>query len=114
MSLDVAGPARRPGAKLPACPDDNRQHWTTVILLRIRRLGVRVPPSAPHLRRPGSSLRCERRPFYLPRASASHNLSQLLGDLVNASKGPAALLQVIVARVDVGALGERGVVVPCP
>src|SRR5262249_36723755 len=38
----------------------------------------------------------------------------LLGDLVNAGEGSAALLKVRVARVDVGALGERGVVVACP
>jgi hypothetical protein len=40
MSLDTDGSARRPSVKLPACPDDNRQHWTNLILLRIRRLRV--------------------------------------------------------------------------
>src|SRR5262249_56643746 len=38
----------------------------------------------------------------------------LLGDLVNAGEGSAPLLKVRVARVDVGALGERGVVVAGP
>jgi hypothetical protein len=38
--------------------------------------------------------------------------SQKLSDLVNAGQGLTALFQVRVARVDVGALGERGVVMP--
>ena len=40
--------------------------------------------------------------------------SRTLGDLVDAGEGSAALLQVVVARVDVGALGKRGVVMPRP
>jgi hypothetical protein len=55
----------------------------------------------------GGPFRCrEARPLTI-----SHSL---LSDLVNAGEGAAALLQVGVARVDVGALGERGVVVPHP
>ena len=49
--------------------------------------------------------------FLMPGLSESLTV---IGDLVNAGEGPAALLQVVVARVDVGALGERGVVVACP
>ena len=47
-------------------------------------------------------------------AHVSHNFSQELGDLVDAGKGATALLQVRAARVDVGALGERSIVVPRP
>ena len=42
----------------------------------------------------------------------SHNFSQFLGDLVDAGECLGALFQVLVARVDVGLHGERGVVVP--
>lgn len=45
---------------------------------------------------------------------SSHNFSQELGDLVNAGECPAALVEVWAARVDVGALGEGGIVVTCP
>src|SRR5215469_10686793 len=44
----------------------------------------------------------------LPRGRASHNLSQLLNNLVDAGQRLAALFQVIGARVDAGPLGESG------
>jgi hypothetical protein len=50
----------------------------------------------------------------LARGPVSHNLSQDLGNLVNLGERLAALLQFVVARVDVGLHGERGVVVPGP
>jgi hypothetical protein len=40
--------------------------------------------------------------------------STALSDLVNPGERGPALLQILVARVDVGLLGERGVVVTCP
>lgn len=40
--------------------------------------------------------------------------SQLLSDLVCPGQGLAALLQVIGGRVDIGPLGETGVIVACP
>jgi len=51
---------------------------------------------------------------FVNRGHISHNLSQELGDLVNAGQGTAALLQVRAARVDVGALDERSIVVSRP
>jgi hypothetical protein len=39
-------------------------------------------------------------------------LSQFVSDLVNAGERLGGLLQVLVARVDIGLHGERGVVVP--
>jgi len=50
----------------------------------------------------------------MPEGLISHNFSESLGDLVDAGERPGALLQVLVARVDVGLHGERGVVVPRP
>ena len=52
--------------------------------------------------------------FSLARGHVSHNLSQELSDLVNLGERLTALLQVVVAGVDLGPHRERGVVVPCP
>jgi hypothetical protein len=44
---DAAGPGRRPRPQRAGLPNNYGLIWTGGILLRIRRLGVRVPPSAP-------------------------------------------------------------------
>ena len=40
---NARSPCNVPAARM----DNDGQNWTNLILLRIRRLGVRVPPSAP-------------------------------------------------------------------
>src|SRR5262249_19123983 len=46
-SSDAAGSGNHPQFLRAGLSDKGGLAWTTVILLRIRRLGVRVPPSAP-------------------------------------------------------------------
>ena len=45
--MDKTGTAKSPRNVPAARMDNDGQIWTRLILLRIRRLGVRVPPSAP-------------------------------------------------------------------
>ena len=52
--------------------------------------------------------------FSLAEGHISHNLSQELSDLVNLGERLTALLQVVIAGVDVGPHRERGVIVACP
>jgi hypothetical protein len=47
-------------------------------------------------------------------AAASHSFSQLPSDLMEAAQRLPSLLQVIGARVDIGSLGECGVVMTRP
>jgi hypothetical protein len=47
MTLDAGGLGRGPPPLRTGLTDNYGLIWTAGILLRIRRLGVRVPPSAP-------------------------------------------------------------------
>ena len=93
--------------------DGDGRSWTTCLSLRIRRLGVRVPPSA----LPYSQVKA------LPPAidkALTRGLGpfvshfSVLSDLVDLGERGLALLEVLLARVDVGLLGERRVVMTCP
>ncbi len=127
MSLDTAGMGCPPRAVWPGRRDDGGRHRTSLILLRIRRLGFESLRARHCLRRSSHWFLSGRIvvfviwPYFgLTRivgraaSAASAALSQDLSDLVNPGECLTALGQVVVARVEVGLHRERGVVVLCP
>jgi hypothetical protein len=90
------------------------QPWTVRPLLRIRRLGVRVPPSAPPYPQV-KGLLIEMATSQSPCPTACRlTFLTVLSDLVNPGGRGLAPLQVLLARVDVGLLRERRVIVTSP
>jgi hypothetical protein len=87
--------------------DRTGRSWTKCPLLRIRRLGVRIPSSAPLYPQVKALLSGIVKSLALCPGLAVSQFLTVLSDLVDLGECGLASLQVVIARVDVGLLGER-------